>query len=169
MIRKANEADAIRIAEIDVTSERFAYKDIVSEEKLFKEFTVENRTPVVKNWIEEKYFDIYVYEDPDTKIVKGMMGFGKCGDSDKPNAFELHFIYIDPVYTHSGIGSQMIEFFEQEGKNRGHSEFVIWVLEENSIGINCYKKNGYSADGNSKIFQRFNKKEIRFVKNISQI
>ena len=58
----------------------------------------------------------------------------------------------------------MIRFFEKTGKENGFSEFVIWVLEENEIGKNCYQKNGYNFDGSEKIFQRYGKKEIRFVK-----
>lgn len=60
----------------------------------------------------------------------------------------------------------MIKFFEDTGKENGYSEFVIWVLEENVIGKNCYQKNGYTCDGSEKIFQRYNKKEIRFIKKL---
>ena len=164
MIRKATLEDAARIAEIEVTSSRFAYKDLVAEEILFHDTLVENRIPRYKEWISNNVFDLYVYEDPSTKVIKGMMGFGKCGDEDKPNAFELHFIYNDPNFLRTGIGTEMIKFFEKTGKENGFSEFVIWVLEENEIGKNCYLKNGYSSDGSEKIFQRYQKKEIRFVK-----
>ena len=53
---------------------------------------------------------------------------------------------------------------DEQGKEKGCSNFVIWVLEENSMGIAFYKKNGYSPDGKEKIFKRWNKKEIRYVK-----
>ena len=166
MIRKATEADAARIAEIDVFSERFAYKDIVPEELLYKDFTVEDRIPRVKNWISGNYFSVFVYEDDKTGIVKGMMGFGKTEDEDKPDAFELHFIYVDPYFSRQGIGSQMIDFFESEGIKQGYKEFLIWVLEKNEIGKNCYLKNGYHFDGKEKLFQRFNQNENRFVKEV---
>ena len=164
MMRKATIEDAARIAEIEVSSTRFAYKAFVAEEILFRDTLVENRIPRYKEWISNNIFQLYVYEYPATKVIKGMMGFGKCGDEDKPDAFELHFIYNDPNFLRSGIGTEMIRFFEKTGKENGFSEFVIWVLEENEIGKNCYKKNGYSSDGSEKIFQRYGKKEIRFVK-----
>ena len=165
MIREATIHDAARTAEIDVISSRYAYQNILSEE-LLKDLTVESRVPVHTRWIAEKRFDMYVYEDPDTEIVKAMMGIGMNEDEDKENAFELHFIYVDPAYVRQGIGSEMIRFFEEKGKEKGCREFVIWVLEENEMGRNCYEKNHYHFDGRDKIFKRWGKREIRYVKTI---
>ena len=165
MIREATIHDAARTAEIDVVSSRYAYQNILSEE-LLKDLTVESRVPVHTRWIAEKRFDMYVYEDPDTEIVKAMMGIGMNEDEDKENAFELHFIYVDPAYVRQGIGSEMIRFFEEKGKEKGCREFVIWVLEENEMGRNCYEKNHYHFDGRDKIFKRWGKREIRYVKTI---
>ena len=163
MIREATVNDASRTAEIDAISSRYAYQSILSEE-LLKDLTVESRVPVHTRWLSEKRFDMYVYEDPATGIVKGMMGMGPCGDEDKNEAFELHFIYVDPAYVRQGIGTEMIRFFEQKGREKGFGEFVIWVLEENEMGRNCYEKNHYRPDGKEKIFKRWNKREIRYVK-----
>ena len=164
MIREAMIGDAARIAEIDVNSCRYAYKEIVSDECLFKDLSVESRIPSVERWINEKYFEIYVYEAPDTGLIKGMMGIGECGDEDKKGAFELHFIYVDPEFVRAGIGSEMLKFFESKGGEKGFSEFAVWVLEENRMGRNFYEKNGYRADGKDKIFKRWNKREIRYIK-----
>ena len=165
MIREANVNDSARIAEIDVLSSRYAYQNIVSEECLYRDLTVENRIPVYKRWITEKRFGIYVYEDSDTGIIKGMMGIGMCEDDDKKGAFELHFLYVDPDDLRMGIGSEMLRFFEQKGKERGCPEFVVWVLEENIMGRNFYEKNNYCVDGEEKIFRRWNKREIRYTKS----
>ena len=166
MIREAEVQDSARIAEIEVKSCRFAYKDIVPEEHLFKEFTVERRIPVYESWIGEKRFELYVYEDSGSGVIKGMMGIGRCEDEDKENAFELHFIYVDPDYLRLGIGSEMLMLFEKKGKERGFEEFVIWVLEENQLGKSFYEKHNYSLDGKEKIFKRWNKREIRYVKGL---
>ena len=165
MIREATIHDAARTAEIEVASSRYAYKGVVSDDCLFKDLSVENRIPVYERWISEKRFALYVYEDPDTGIVKGMMGIGKCEDEDKTNAFELHFIYLDPEYVRQGIGSEMLRFFENAGSDLGYPEYVIWVLQENGMGRNFYEKNGYHTDGKEKIFKRWNKREIRYVKS----
>jgi len=164
MIRLATIKDASRIAEINVSGWRFAYKDIVSEEILYRETLVENRIQDVKNWILNNDYMIYVYQDGRNKIIKGMMGFNKCKDTDKVNCFELYFLYVEPYYSKNGIGSKMIQFFEKEGIKLGYNEFIIWVLKENEIGINCYKKNNYHRDGTEKIYKRFNKIEVRYKK-----
>ena len=164
MIREAKVEDAAKIAEIEVNSSRYAYKNIVSDECLFKDLSVESRVPVYEYWISQKRFELYVNEDPDTGIIKGMMGIGMCEDEDKDNAFELHFIYVDPDYVRAGTGTEMLKFFEQKGSEKGCSEYVIWVLEENGMGRNFYEKHNYHSDGKDKIFKRWNKREIRYVK-----
>jgi len=164
MIRGATVHDSARIAEIDVFSSRFAYKGIVSDECLYRDLSVENRIPVHRGWITEKRFGIYVYEDSGTAFIKGMMGIGMSGDDDKKEAFELHYLYVDPDYLRMGIGSEMLRFFEQEGKEKGCPELVVWVLEENEKARRFYEKNGYCPDGKDKIFKRWNKREIRYVK-----
>ena len=164
MIREATVNDAARIAEIDVISSRYAYKNILSDECLYQDLTVENRIPVHQRWIAEKRFEVYVYEDPDTGIIKGMMGIGMSEDKDQKDAFELHYLYVDPAYLRLGIGSEMLRFFEQKGKEKGCMQFVVWVLEENGMGRRFYEKSSYCSDGKEKIFKRWNKREIRYVK-----
>jgi len=164
MIREATVSDAARIAEIDVISSRYAYQDILSEQILYRDLTVENRIPVYRRWISERMFDLYVYEDAGTGLITGMMGIGMCGDEDKKEAFELHFLYIDPEYVRTGIGSEMMRFFERKGREKGSPEYVVWVLEENGKARLFYEKHNYLPDGKEKIFKRWNKKEIRYVK-----
>ena len=141
MIREATINDSGRIAEIEVFSSRFAYKSAVADVCLYKDMSVENRIPVYQRWISEKRFELYVNEDPDTGIIKGMMGIGMCED-----------------------GSEMLQFFEQKGKEKGCAEYVIWVLEDNGMGRSFYEKHNYRSDGKEKIFRRWNKREIRYVK-----
>jgi len=164
MIREAAVMDSVRIAEIDVTSSRYAYQDILSH-KCLRDLSVENRIPVYERWIKEKRFEIYVYEDADTRTIRGMMGIGPCEGIDKPEAFELHLVYVDPDYVRKGIGSEMLRFFEQKGKQAGCREYVVWVLEENEMGRHFYEKNGFHPDGKEKVFRRWNKREIRYVKS----
>lgn len=165
MIREAAVRDADRIAEIDVTSSRYAYRNILSDECLYKDLTVENRIPVHRRWIAEKRFGIYVYEDSGTGIIQGMMGIGPSEDEDKKGAYELHFLYVDPDCVRRGIGSEMLRFFEQKGREAGCGGFVVWALEENEMGRKFYEKNGFFPDGKEKIFKRWNKREIRYVKS----
>ena len=163
MIREATVSDSARIAEIDVISSRYAYKNVVPDEYLYQDMSVESRIPVHRKWIAEKRFGIYVYEDSGTGIIRGMMGTGMCEDEDKKGAFELHYLYVDPAYTGTGIGTEMMQFFEQKGRDQGCREFVVWVLKENETARRFYEKNNYCFDGKEKIFKRWNKREVRYV------
>lgn len=168
MIREADINDAAVIAGIEVAGSRFAYKDIVSHENLYNDLSVEGRVPVIERWITEKRFELYVYEAPEDGKIRAMMGIGMCDDDDKKDAFELHFIYVDPDYVRMGIGSELLSFFEKKGSEKGLEEFVVWVLEQNMMGRNFYEKNNYIPDGKEKIFKRWNKREIRYVKVLDQ-
>ena len=164
MIREATIDDAIRIAEIEVISSRYAYTNIVSDECLYKDLSVENRIPVHEKWIAGQRFEVYVYEDSRTGMIQGKMGIGISKDDDKRGAFELHYLYVDPEYVRMGIGSEMLRFFEHKGKDKGCSEYVVWVLEENEAARSFYEKNDYRLDGKKKTFKRWNKREIRYTK-----
>jgi ribosomal protein S18 acetylase RimI-like enzyme len=167
MIRLANTDDAGRIAEINTTSWRYAYRDFVSEEDLYIKLKIEERIQTIRKWINEKENYVYVFEDDNNKVVKGMMGIDRCFDDDKKNAFEMHFLYIDPAFARNGIGGKMIDYFEEKGKQQSIKEYVIWVLEDNIIGRNFYEKNGYRSDNAKKIFQRIMKTEVRYIKTLA--
>ena len=163
MIRAAAAEDAGRIAEIDVFSSRFAYRGLVPDECLYLDMTVEKRIPVYRGWIAGKRFEIYVYEEDGTGIIRGMMGIGMCEDEDRKDAFELHFLYVDPDDLRKGIGSEMLRFFERKGREKGCAGFTVWVLEGNEIGTGFYRGHGYRPDGKEKLFKRWNRKEIRYI------
>jgi Acetyltransferases len=164
MIRKATLADIPRIAEIETAGCRFAYKDIVSDEILFRDTLVLERIPIISFWIHDGAFTVYVYEDDTNKVVKGIMGIGACSDNDKLRAYELHVLYVDPAFLRHGIGTNLLSYFEASGKSAGFAEFVIWVLKGNEIGKGFYSKNGYTADSSAKIFKRYKMEEIRYIK-----
>jgi GNAT superfamily N-acetyltransferase len=168
VIRNAIISDSSRIAEIIVNSSRYAYQTFLSEEILYTQLIVEERIEAVKRWIKNNENYIYVYEDDITKIIKGMMGIDKCYDEDKQEAFELHILYVEPEFSRDGIGTKLIEYFENIGKINKKNELVVWVLEENKIGINFYKKKGFIDDGKTKIFERYNKNERRYIKEIQE-
>jgi len=168
MIRKAIISDSSRIAEIIVNSSRYAYKTFLSEEILYTKLIVEERIEAVKRWIINNENYIFVYEDDITQSIKGMMGIDKCYDEDKQDAFELHILYVEPEFSREGIGTELIEYFENTGKKNKKNELVVWVLEDNKIGISFYKKKGFLDDGKIKIFERYNKTERRYIKLIQE-
>lgn len=164
MIRKATTEDANRMAEIHVFGWRFAYRNLVSDEFLFKKLEVVKRAALFKQAIEEHIEDNYVFEE--NGITKALMAIGPCRDNDKKGSFELWGIYVDPLWTRGGIGSRMMEFFEQRALELGYKDIYLWVLEGNCIGINFYTKSGYQPDGTKKLLGNHGLYELRYHKYI---
>jgi len=162
MIRKATIEDVIRIAEIHVMGWRFAYRNLISDEFLFRNMNVPARIARFTKAIEDGKEDIYVYEE--NQIVKAFMIIGPCRDEDRPSSFELWGLYVDPFMLRNGIGSKMLNFCEQRALEQGYGDVVLWVLEDNMIGRNFYGKMGYAFDGTRKYLDRFGLYEVRYQK-----
>jgi ribosomal protein S18 acetylase RimI-like enzyme len=164
MIRPAITEDASRLAEIHIFGWRMAYKGIISDEILFKLLQVNKRIKTFKKTIGEKKEETYVFEDKG--IVKAFMTIGKSRNEDKSDAFELWGIYVEPAFKRSGIGKELLEYCEEIGKERNYTENILWVLEKNKPARLFYEKMGYKADGKEKLIEKYNVKEIRYIKKI---
>jgi len=164
MIRKATIDDAARIAEINVYGWRNTYRGIISDEELFINRRVDKSIIGFSKAITENIDSIHVYEDDVNKIIKGIIGFSNSKDSDKLNAFELCFIYVETVFSREGIGTKLIKYFEEEAISIDKKEMIVWVLEKNTIGRNLYTKNGYAHDGATKKLDRLGAIEYRYSK-----
>lgn len=164
MIRHATVGDSSRIADIQIFGWRNAYRGIIIDIILFNNLNIEKTSKSIKESIENKKEEIFVFEEDE--IVKAMMIIGKSRDYDMQNAFELWCIYVDPLMMRSGIGSKMLEYCEKEACDRGCNMNMLWVLTRNIIGRSFYEKNGYCTDGNKKIIERFGVEELRYVKQM---
>lgn len=130
MIRPANLDDATRIAEIHIFGWRAAYRGIISDEYLFAKLSVSKRILSLKKALEEKAEETYVLEDQG--IIKGFMTLGPSRNEDKRDAFELWGIYVDPLLTGIGIGTEMVRFFEFIARERAYTETILWVFKDNT-------------------------------------
>jgi GNAT superfamily N-acetyltransferase len=165
MIREASINDCSRIAEIHVFSWRSAYKDFISMEYLINKLTVKIR--------EEKFYEYfsdihnndknYVFEEEN--VIKGFMTIGETRDEDKTEeTFELHGIYIDPLFQRQKIGTKFVNKCLEEAINRRKKEITLWVFEKNNDSIQFYKKMGFEFDGKILRKETFNENAIRLIK-----
>ncbi|MBR0420497.1 MAG: GNAT family N-acetyltransferase [Erysipelotrichaceae bacterium] len=133
LIRKANEEDLSRIAEILVFVKRINYRRIfLNDDFSFNELQV---LKVAKEYQEKgrlKY--IYVYDDG---IVKGMIHIYKN---------EIVELYVDHFFEDQGIGTAMIRFAIEKFKVT-----YLWALEKNSDAIRFYERNGFYLSGERKL------------------
>ncbi|MBR6089849.1 MAG: GNAT family N-acetyltransferase [Anaerolineaceae bacterium] len=129
-IRKAEEKDVSRIAEILVFSKRTHYRAIFHDDDF--SFGVLQVLPAARELLAhpEKLAEIWVFDDG---FVKGMIHL--TGD-------EIAELYIDPFFEHQHIGSALME--------HALSRILhprLWVLEKNEQGIAFYHKHGFSFTG----------------------
>ena len=131
MIRKATEADLVRIAEIAVFVKRVNYRRIFCDDEFsFNQLTVVDTINTERAFLD----DIWVYESD--RIVKAYIHI--CDG-------EIKELYTDHFFQSEGIGAEPISYaVNQESADR------LWVLEKNSRAIAFYERNGFKMTGERK-------------------
>ena len=133
-IRKAEEKDISRIAEILVFNKRINYRSIFKNDMFsFGELQVLK--------VADEYFNdkdlmdrTWVYDDG---FVKGIIEI--CGK-------EVNTFYVDDFFQSCGIGAKLLHFaVEKHGCN------FLWTLEKNTRAIAFYERNGFRLSGERKL------------------
>ena len=165
MIRPMQKSDIPRVAEIVVFGWRSAYRGIVSDEHLFKERLVSTQIAKYEERMdnENSRYTYYVYDDG---IIKAFLSVGICSDEDKPEAFELYAIYVEPCLKGQGLGTTLVKYGEKIAKERGFNEICIWTFEKNTLARVFYEKLGYALDGKTQIVEPYGAAGVRYCKNI---
>lgn len=157
MIRRANEQDISRIAEILVFVKRMKYRSIFhNDEFSFGELQV---LTVAKQYMEccennnsdrqpARILDnIWVYDDG---IVKGLIHI---------EGNEVIELYVDYFFWGQGVGSALLKFAIKEfGVDR------LWVLEKNTDAIDFYKAHGFIENGRKQFAEGTEELEILLVR-----
>ncbi len=121
-IRKANERDLSRIAEILVFTKRMNYRCIFHNDLVsFGEMQV---LPTINEY-RDKLDSIWVYDD---QFVKGLIRL----EED-----EIKELYVDHFFQNESIGTALISYAKEFGSR------WLWVLEKNYKGIMFYERNGF--------------------------
>ena len=130
MIRKANEKDLARIAEIQIFNYRlYFYPIFQADEYYFNELQV----PSLMKDYESQLDSLYVYDDG---TVKGFI---------KIEGTYIARLFVEPVLQNGSIGSQLLEYAVKE-----HNADHLWALEKNVKAIRFYARHGFAATGERK-------------------
>ena len=159
MIRKLELNDIPRIAEIQIYAWRIYDRGVLSDEYLFKDMLVVKRMEYFEKSVKNNK-EIYVFDDG---IVKAFLTVGQCKDEDKTDAFQIWSIYVDPFFQRNGMGSLLIEHFENIARQRNFTEACLWVMEHNQNARTFYEKFEYAPDGKKSTYD-IGTSEIRYVK-----
>lgn len=98
---------------------------------------------------------IGIYDD--NRIV-GFASF-YCNDIENKTAY-LTQIAVKKEYSSKGYGTSLIEASEKIAKENEMEKYRLEVYDENLIGINFYKRNGFEFE------KRCTDKSIYMIKNI---
>ncbi len=106
----------------------------------------------------------YVWKEREQ--VLALLSVGETTDSDKPDAFEIWRLYIEPAAQNKGIGTEMLTFAEQYAKEHGYGEIIIWTFKQNQRALSLYQKLGYSPDKEEYLGKQYKAYGIRLTKKI---
>ena len=131
MIRKANDKDLARIAEILIFNYRlYFYPIFQSDEYYFDELQV----PSLMKEFESQIDSLYVYDDG---VVKGFI---------KIEGTYIARLFVEPVLQNASIGSKLLEYAVKE-----HNADYLLALEKNVKAIRFYNRHGFFATGEKKL------------------
>ena len=132
-IRRAEEKDVSRIAEILVVNYRMNFRRFFNNDEYY--FGELNVIDTIREFREKGLFGrIFVYDDG---VVKGFISI---------NGTEVEKLFVEPFFQNGGIGAELLRFAVEE-----HGADFLWALEYNARGIEFYKRNGFFPTGEKMI------------------
>ena len=158
MIRPGTPADAAEVARVHVETWQAAYAHALPREQLQSQ-SVAARAEMWRRWPPS-----FVAELNGT-----IVGFVAVGPSrDEGADGELFAIYVHPDHWGTGVGRALIEAGEERLRELGHSEALLWVLDDNPRARRFYEIAGWSADGTTRQIEvfGFDVPEARYVKKL---
>jgi ribosomal protein S18 acetylase RimI-like enzyme len=151
-VRRATPEDARGIAAIHVQSWRSAYQSIVPDEYL-RSLSIDHRERFWRHALEGSGPETWVVEQ--SGEVRGWMSVGTSRDSDAAKSTgELWAIYVHPTHWRRGVGQLLWDKAEEQLKQSGFTEVILWVFKDNAPALAFYRSNGFVAEhGTEKTIQ----------------
>ena len=140
MLRKAEEKDINRIAEILIFTKRVTYRPIFQNDDVsFNVMQVGKEIERMKNPDEIK--DMYVYDDG---IVRAILTI-----KYRENKVFITDFYVDPFFQSNGIGTKILNLIVEKNKEK---EIHVNPLDKNIKAVKFYEKYGFIYTGNKEEF-----------------
>ena len=166
LIRYAGKEDIDVLASVHSQSLRAAYKDIIPDDILNNDFSIERRKlGFIRELEVKKPFNAVAF---DSGNPVGLLSFGDSRHIEiSEDSIELWRIYLLPKYWGIGFGEELFNWGMSEIKARGYMKVILWVLEENNRARRFYEKNGFTHNG-QKIEESQGKKltELLYIRSL---
>jgi ribosomal protein S18 acetylase RimI-like enzyme len=142
-IRRARLEDAAAVAEVHVRTWQAAYEHVFGADRLAG-IDVSRRTTLARRFVEGEEYDIFVAEDDE-----GLCGFVATGppEAEDETRRELYAIYVLPRTWGTTAGTELMRNAVEAMRERGETEGILWVLEDNPRARRFYEREGWIEDG----------------------
>ncbi len=167
-IRRASAGDAPGIARVHVSSWQSAYRGQIPDDVLDSL----DESKRAARWLELISQPGHVLH---VAIHNGnVVGFCSLIRSSDPGSAtdtgEIAAIYVDPEYWRSGVGRALLDASLEVARSTGYRVITLWVLASNASGRLFYERQGFAADGETKVDVResYSLHEIRYRRELAQ-
>lgn len=139
-VRPAVLGDISAILRIAERGWNAAYGDFLSQETIDSAMTEWYDPDTTREQIEHDDIAYFVAEKNGS-----ILGYTSGGPSGDETSATLGAIYVDPDYWGNGIGTILLEAFEEFCRQQGYDTIQFQVLVKNDIGASFYQKHGYDV------------------------
>jgi ribosomal protein S18 acetylase RimI-like enzyme len=159
-LRKAEAADADKLAAVFIAAWRHAYPGIVPEERL-ERLEDKRITTWLSALVASPLTGTVVAECDEDQIV-GFCRFGP--DPEEASAGHVFSLYVSPGASHHGIGGSLLLRALEELEQRHLGRVTLWVFEENKVARRFYSRFGFVPDGQRRVEPDYGAEEIRLCR-----
>lgn len=163
MIRNLEKADYNIVCDIVNDNWKNVYNGFVNPE-LLNPAGCNKRKIELENDFQCHRFSEYVWEEHGK--VLAMLSIGDTEDTDRTGAFEIWRIYITSTSQGKGLGGKLLAFAEQQAKENGYKEIVIWAFKENIRAVSFYQKHGYMINKEEYLGEPYLSYGVRLLKTL---
>lgn len=139
-VRAAASEDVPAILRIAERGWNAAYDGLLSQETIDSAMTEWYDPATTRKQIEHEDVTYFVAENNGR-----ILGYASGGPSEEGTAATLGAIYVDPDHWGNGIGTVLLEAFEDFCRRRGYDTIQYQVLAKNDVGTSFYQNHGYGV------------------------
>jgi GNAT superfamily N-acetyltransferase len=151
-LRDARRGDELAVAEVHVRSWQDGYREIMPAEFLA---ALDPRDRAAR-------YEFEGGEEAPTTVVAisedeviGFVTFCPSRDEDAIGMGEIVSLYVDPGRYRGGVGRLLMAEARRRMREAGFEEAVLWVLQGNHRAIEFYEREGWRADGATRLEQPY--------------
>lgn len=147
VVRQALPGDAPAIAEVNVASRRWSYRDLIAEAAL-DALSVEETSVDFARGLAELPPGAAVFVAERAGRVVGYVYVLPSPDADVPaGTSDLGSLYVTEEVAGTGVAGALMEAAVEHARTAGHGFLTAWVREENGRARRFYEKYGLRPDG----------------------